>query len=384
MSIDAAMGSLYATNSSLQNSAIKQSRQYLLPHLNQQIQLMNHTNEPLTIADIGCSTGENSYEILEPLIQLAHSHGRTTTKYYCDLPSNNFSQLFQHLKQSDKNSHCYSVGVGRSFYEQLVPNESLDISWSASAYHWMNTDNISDKFLSAIKRTGVDHVTLHAIPSDLQQDLMRECVDKDWNQIVELRHRELKPGGIFVGLLMCAPSRRYKTSTTAIVKSALMELMESNQLLKSEWNRFYLPMYMRTGEQYLKGLESKFDIEYTHNLETPYSFTSLYEEGDLENWATAMTNFIKAFSENCFTSCLESTRTTEQVVQLTNNFYTIIQRQLLELDVESQQELALYKGNYVAVVARKKHKQQQLSVKTGRPFFSLKLLFGLVELTVSV
>ena len=358
MSVNAAMGSLYSTNSSLQDCAIKESRDAFLPFVTEYIRQHTRGTTTLHVADIGCSTGENSASILNPVIKAASMVDRNVTKYYCDLPSNNFTQLFMHLNGLKEQQHknVFSVAVGRSFYDQLVPEESLDVSWSASAYHWINTSNVTQEHLALIKKPGLDHVTLHALPQKEQAEFYKNCVERDWDQILDLRRRELKEGGLFMSLLLCAIPSRPKISTTSVVKSSMLELLKHPNipLYQHEWERFYLPMYMRTSQQYLAGIESKFQLLHSEEYQIPYAFSRLYEMGDKEAFCHHMTNFIKAFSENCFTSCLDPSRSKEEVDLITNEFYTIVYRQLMELDEELLKELAEYKGTYLAVVARKR------------------------------
>ena len=63
---------------------------------------------------------------------------RAISVVHTDLPENDFSGLFQ-TSNTDRNSYLqhdravFASAVGRSFYEQVLPSESVTLGWSSWA-----------------------------------------------------------------------------------------------------------------------------------------------------------------------------------------------------------------------------------------------------------
>lgn len=99
---------------------------------------------PVVIADYGCSTGRNS---LVPMAAAIGGVRRRTdqplTVVHTDRPDNDFSTLFETL-WSDPTSYASQPGVfpmaiGRSFYQQLMPVESVTVGWSSWSVAWLSS-----------------------------------------------------------------------------------------------------------------------------------------------------------------------------------------------------------------------------------------------------
>jgi hypothetical protein len=85
--------------------------------------------EPVVIADYGCSEGHNSLLPMRAAIAALRQRigpSRAISVVHTDLPSNDFSALFEAL-ESDPDSYLrgetatFSSAVGRSFYRRLFP-----------------------------------------------------------------------------------------------------------------------------------------------------------------------------------------------------------------------------------------------------------------------
>lgn len=115
---------------------------------------------PLRIADFGCSTGSNSISymnfIMKRILQRyeageAAGHAMTpeTLAFFIDFPGNDFNNLIQQLppKVEDGLDHSGEDGEGRdyfaatiggTFYDRLLPNESLHFAISMHSLHWIS------------------------------------------------------------------------------------------------------------------------------------------------------------------------------------------------------------------------------------------------------
>jgi hypothetical protein len=63
---------------------------------------------------------------------------------HTDLPHCDFTSLFVTLETATDSyrrnrEHVFASAIGHSFYERLLPADSLTFGWSAFALHWMST-----------------------------------------------------------------------------------------------------------------------------------------------------------------------------------------------------------------------------------------------------
>jgi gibberellin A4 carboxyl methyltransferase len=123
---------------------------------------------PLHIADFGCSTGKNSITCINFIVKsiaeryakaAGETSGHDTTcmpemlVFFIDLPVNDFNHLIQLLASKAKNggdsigvdgadvekvNNYFSAAVGGSFYNRLLPKESMHFAISTWALHWMS------------------------------------------------------------------------------------------------------------------------------------------------------------------------------------------------------------------------------------------------------
>ena len=103
-----------------------------------------------------------------------------------DLPSNDNVALAENLAQQISRPAKPTVLVSaRSFYEPSVAPGTVSFGFSATAMHWLSQ--------SPGPLTSHTHV-LASEDSDALERFTTQAM-KDWNHILELRSRELKPGG---------------------------------------------------------------------------------------------------------------------------------------------------------------------------------------------
>jgi gibberellin A4 carboxyl methyltransferase len=123
---------------------------------------------PLHIADFGCSTGKNSITCINFIVKsiteryakaAGETSGHDTTcmpemlVFFIDLPVNDFNHLIQQLASKAKNggdsigvdgpdvgkvNNYFSAAMGGSFYNRLLPKESMHFAISTWSLHWMS------------------------------------------------------------------------------------------------------------------------------------------------------------------------------------------------------------------------------------------------------
>lgn len=111
--------------------------------------------------------------------------------YHCDLPSNPWSVLFNNALSSPHSClslpHIYVAGVGRSYYEQLFPTNSLSLVHTANTLHWLSTWSTTRQQLQKYIE---GDTALHAE--------LKATAEADLNSFITHRSEELKAGGRMV------------------------------------------------------------------------------------------------------------------------------------------------------------------------------------------
>ena len=201
---------------------------------------------PIVIADYGCSEGHNSLiPMREAIAALRKRIGasRAISVVHTDLPSNDFSALFEAL-ESDPDSYLrseqaiYPSAVGRSFYRQLLPSGSVTLGWSSWSVQWLSRTPalIPDQVQIAYSN---DEKAIAAFASQAAED---------W--LAFLRHRadELREGGRLVVLSMATSDDGdfgYRLVIDALI-GALMDLAAEGEVSAAEVETMAIPTYGRT------------------------------------------------------------------------------------------------------------------------------------------
>ena len=170
---------------------------FALPHLERAIAdvPLDSTSQPIVIADYGSSQGRNSLAAMRVAINAIRTRAgadRPVLVYHNDQPSNDFNSLFEVL---DTNPDCYSRGdpsvysfaIGRSFYQNVLPPNSVHVGWSAYAAMWV----------SRIPAPIPGHMVFARSTGEVRAAWERQG-GEDWELFLSLRGRELRPGGCLV------------------------------------------------------------------------------------------------------------------------------------------------------------------------------------------
>jgi hypothetical protein len=82
--------------------------------------------------------GSNSISAMKTIIEYFREIKKIVKQplvIHNDLPTNDWTSLFQLV---NKDNSYNGVAIGRSFYEQCLPNNSLSICYSSSSLHWLS------------------------------------------------------------------------------------------------------------------------------------------------------------------------------------------------------------------------------------------------------
>ena len=203
-------------------------------------------SQPIVIADYGSSQGRNSLLPLGAAVAILRGRigpARAISVVHTDLPENDFSVLFQTLN-TDPNSYLqhdravFASAVGRSFYEQVLPSESVTLGWTSWAVQW----------LSRVPSTIPDQIQVAFSHDAPTRDAFSRQAAEDWRQFLTHRERELCPGGKLTVITMAVDENGdfgYRPLLNALY-SALLDMVDAGFLEREEIRRMVVPTFGRS------------------------------------------------------------------------------------------------------------------------------------------
>ena len=199
---------------------------------------------PVVLADYGSSQGKNSLAPMHIAIRtLRASRGRDQPifVFHIDQPTNDFNTLFEVLAtDADRYAigepNVYPCAIGRSFYENVLPPESVHLAWCSYAAVW----------LSRIPALILGHIVAH-------RDTGTACVAfesqaaQDWKAFLSLRSREMHRGGRLVVVLPALNDEGESGLAMLFDQAnvALAEMVDAGEIRADERERMVLGTYPR-------------------------------------------------------------------------------------------------------------------------------------------
>ena len=102
-----------------------------------------------TYCDFGAADGGMASELAKSVVDRVNSSdNRDVHVVFEDQAANDFSSLFakfQHqIADSSAMENIFVSAVGRSFYKQCLPEESVDLALCSTAAHWLDINEHTD------------------------------------------------------------------------------------------------------------------------------------------------------------------------------------------------------------------------------------------------
>ncbi len=150
---------------------------------------------PIVIADYGAGTGYNSVLPICAAITVLRRRARPEQSIlvtHTDLPENDFTALFRTLADDPdsylRRDHAsFASAVGRSYYTQILPSNSVNLAWSSWALQWLGR-----------QQPAGDHLLAAYSTDEAVRAASVRQASHDWHEFVAFRGRELCPGGRLV------------------------------------------------------------------------------------------------------------------------------------------------------------------------------------------
>ena len=155
---------------------------------------------PVVVADYGASTGHNSLLPIGAAIERLRGRIRRDQAVlvtHTDITDNDFTALFQTLADDPdsylhRDGATFSSAIGRSFYAQILPSDSVTLGWSSWAIQW----------LSALPAPPDAQLLPQLCSDDAARAAYARQSAVDWHEFIAFRGRELVPDGRLVVLTL--------------------------------------------------------------------------------------------------------------------------------------------------------------------------------------
>jgi hypothetical protein len=206
--------------------------------------------QPIVIADYGAATGHNS--LLPICSAIAVLRKRTRPEHsvlvaHTDVPDNDFTAMFRTLSDDPdsylrKDAAAFASAVGRSFYGQIMPSNSVNLGWSSWAIQW----------LSRTPAAVPDHLHVARSAEDSVRTAYAKQAAQDWHDFIAFRGRELCPGGRLVVMTMAVGEDADFgfAPLLAAMADTLAELVGAGELRDEEVQRMTVPTVARSAAEF--------------------------------------------------------------------------------------------------------------------------------------
>ncbi|XP_021369182.1 benzoate carboxyl methyltransferase-like [Mizuhopecten yessoensis] len=253
-------GGMLATN----GHSLYKSRDVIMDCLDHILDRTPTSHYPITIADVGTADGSTSVALLNEIIERIQSHtgkSRQIMIHYTDQPTNDFNRMLNVINDQaglNLGPDVFCSAVGRTMFEQCLPDASTDLIFSAIAA--FNLSKSPCQLQDGLNPTEANSQEIDAYNSQAASD---------WKTFLIMRGRELRPGGYMVVLNIGTTKQGEVTVNIKggmnTMSHVLRNLLEDDLISKEEFlNCNVKAAYYRTEEDFaLPFKDNDKDIEET-------------------------------------------------------------------------------------------------------------------------
>jgi hypothetical protein len=238
--------------------------------------------QPVVIADYGASTGHNS--LLPICAAIAVLRKRTRPEHsilvaHTDVADNDFTVMFETLEHDPdsylkKDPATFASAIGRSFYTQILPSNSVNLGWSSWAIQW----------LGRVPAPVPDHLQVAYSSDEGVKAAYAKQAAFDWHEFVAFRGRELCPGGRVV-VLTTAIGEDGEFGHRPLLDAVLAELADlvvQGVVTEHEVHRMCIPLVSRRAADFLspfapKGRFERVEVEHLEVFNAEDRFWTQYQ-----------------------------------------------------------------------------------------------------------
>ncbi|KFK33919.1 hypothetical protein AALP_AA5G077700 [Arabis alpina] len=207
---------------------------------------IDFTSNLVNIADFGCSSGPNTFDAVQTIIDAVEHKYQEDTEYqvfFNDSPNNDFNTLFKTLPPTRK---YFATGVPGSFFGRVLPRSSFHVGVCSYSLHFVSKvpKEIKDR------DSPVWNKDIHCTGSS--KEVAKLYLDQykiDVGSFLSARAQELVPGGLLLLLGSCLPNG-VQISETVVgmmidnIGSSLNEIAKQGLIDQEKLDAFKLPIYL--------------------------------------------------------------------------------------------------------------------------------------------
>jgi hypothetical protein len=278
------------------------------------------------VADYGASQGRNSLEPMRAVIWALRRRLDALTPIsivHTDLADNDFAALFTTLRDDPQSylridDAVFPSAVGRSFYELILPPNTVSIAWAAVTVHWSSHAPLAPR----------EHI-FTPLASDQERAAFAQVAADDWQAFLAHRSTELVSGGRLVVIGSGADADRLSGAEGLLdmANSVLQEMVADGSLAADDYRGMVVPTYYRTREEFLAPLAreptpGRFQLESSKQTALADPLWAEFERtNDLDTYSKRASDFLRAFTEPALFGALGA-RESPQVAKATaDDFY---------------------------------------------------------------
>ena len=229
--------------------------------------------------------------------------------------------------------NVFPLFSANSFYKQILPDNTLDFGFSATAMHWLSA-----------KPCDISH-HVHMVGAQGEEyQRFSDHGKKDWESILLHRARELRSGGQLVLVNFCRDENgKYLGNTTGVnmftnFANIWQDFLDQGRIRPEEYLNMTLPQYYNTVEEFSAPLKNSESSVYLAGLRlkqietriTPCPFAEDFKEHrDTKRFAKEYIPTIRSWNESIFFGALDPQRPLEERQQIIHDYYQTYQNQVM-------------------------------------------------------
>jgi len=300
---------------------------------------------PIVIADYGAGTGHNSVLPICGAIAVLRKRTRPEQSIlvtHTDVPENDFTALFRTLSD-DPDSYLqvdpasFGSAVGRSYYTQILPSNSINLAWSSWALQW----------LGRVPMPVGDHLFAAYSQDEKVRNAYAKQAARDWHEFVAFRGRELSAGGRLVVMTLATDEGGelgFRPLLDAMTET-LAELLADGTITEGELSAMSIPIVGRNAKDFTSpfapsGTFEKLSIVHLEVFDAEDRFWKKYQsDRDAAAFGAQWAAFLRAALFPTLATALDDDRP-EPVTQFFDQLETGIAERLAAAPAEVRIPLA--------------------------------------------
>ncbi|CAM8942839.1 unnamed protein product [Rhodiola kirilowii] len=247
----------YAKNSEFQGMGFDIAKTLIETSISKNLDVKNiivtttATSDTFYLADLGCSTGPNTFAAMQSLItSISQKHKSQNSKtslefqvFFNDLPTNDFNTLISTLPSPRS---YFAAAVPGSFYGRLFPSSSLQFVYASHAIHWLS--KIPDECLDRNSKAWNKGRVHYAGGCEAVVEAHAAQFGRDMDKFLKARGEEIVSGGMLVLISIGCPDDRphiclANSLLFELLGSVLLDMAKRGLVDEDKVDSFNLPVY---------------------------------------------------------------------------------------------------------------------------------------------